>query len=121
MMKAIHSVLLVIAAAGLLFAGAGCELESTEQVRLDIVPREATLRKGESIELRAFGWHSYHWQLDGNAANGYLSATTGDTTVYTSITTNDTIQIIRVSVTPGGTNTADVTASAIITHRSGAN
>ena len=115
-MKLSQWILLVTAAAGLLFAGAGCEVESTDQVRLDIEPREATLREGESVELRAFGWHSYHWMLD-DASLGYLSAITGDTTVYTSITNNAAIQIVTVSATPGGTNTTDVAASAIITHK----
>ncbi len=109
--------LTLVCAAALCLLGAGCELDNTEQVRLDITPREATLRKGESVELQAFGWHSYHWSLDHtNTGLGYLSAKTGDTTTYTSITTNSAIQIITVSVSPGGTNTWDVTASAIITH-----
>lgn len=104
-----------VCAAALCLLGAGCELDNTEQVRLDITPREATVRKGESVELQAFGWHSYHWTLE-DATLGYLSAKTGDATLYTSITTNSATQIITVSVSPGGTNSWDVAASAIVTH-----
>ena len=98
----------------------GCETESTSQAYITVEPRDATLSRGESVELRAAGWSDYRWLL-ADSALGYLSRTTGDTVIYTSRTSSRTTQTVTVTsdyAVLTGTNTVSETlvAEALITH-----
>lgn len=110
----------------------GCETESSDQIAISISPSYTTMAKGESREFTAYGWQDYTWSLS-DTSIGVLSATKGDSTVYTAIkgptTTNEPslsqILVLTVNITADGigsaTNTVpgstgNLSAQSLITH-----
>lgn len=91
----------------------GCETERTDQARIEVTPREAVLRPGGSVTLRATGWHSYSWTL-ADPGLGYLSAATGDTTTYTRTSPSDSIQIVTIRTEPGDVDGAIAPVASVI-------
>lgn len=97
----------------LVFFVVGCESESVTQTDIQVSPAYAEVSKARpSVRLSASGWSNYRWSLEGGNANGYLSASVGDSVVYTAtrFTTNVTESIEQVV-----TVTADVVATTSTT------
>ncbi len=100
----------------------GCETDTPSQIYLTITPREVIIRKGESVEFVASGWHEYVWRLS-DTSLGYLSAPTGERTVYTSLRAGNASQILTVSIEQTGISSTTnstvtvVSADAYITHQ----
>jgi hypothetical protein len=98
----------------------GCETESTSQAYITVTPPDATLHRGESVELNASGWSNYHWSLS-NTDIGWLNRPTGDTVIYTSRSSSNTTQTITVFsdynvLTGTNTEATALVAEALITH-----
>jgi hypothetical protein len=115
---------LLVAAGCILFVG--CEAESANQAGITISPASATLSYGESVEFTASGWRDYKWSLT-DASLGTLSRTSGDSTIYTSRTTNNAISyitaqslmVISGSGTNAGSATTYLSGQAEIVHGTG--
>ena len=80
----ILSLLAMAALSAVVFSG--CETESAN-APIYINPSAATVSGGESVTFTAEGGYDYKWSLS-DTGLGYLSASTGPTTVYTAIGTN---------------------------------
>ncbi len=101
----------------------GCETESSSQAAITITPSSVTLGVGASQEFVASGWTDYTWSLSNNSA-GTLSTKTGDSTIYTAVSTSNITQVLTCSggtVTTSGTDgtngTTTVQAQALIAHQ----
>jgi len=103
----------------------GCETKSTDELEVLISPARATIRQGETIELRASGWTRYRWSIS-DPYLGSLTPTTGETVYYYATAATNAVQIVRVvgTGTSSGTGTStnaagnavDLTGEAYITH-----
>jgi hypothetical protein len=101
----------------LLAVGSGCEVESASQVEILLTPSHASVRKGDSVQFTASGWHEYNWSLT-QPDWGVLSHRVGDTTVYTATVATNGTQTLTVSATVSGTNTTtSLATAAMIEHR----
>ena len=115
----ILSLLAIVALSVMVFIG--CETESAN-APVYINPSAATVSGGESITFTAEGGYDYRWSLS-DTGLGYLSTSTGPSTVYTAIGTNDQ-QTLTLTSTIAGVNegtstnsfTYDKSISAIINH-----
>ena len=99
----------------------GCETESAN-TPVYINPSAATVHGGESVTFTAEGGYDYRWSLS-DTGLGHLSASTGQSTVYTAIGTNGQQTLTLISTIAGvnegvSTNhfTYDKSTSAIINH-----
>ncbi len=108
-----------------------CEVASSSDTQLNLVPRNARVRNGESAVFSVSGGYDYRWWLKDETI-GSLNKRTGNQVIYTSlsaITSNSVSQELYVeSVILGssgsniptnavGSNTTiGVTATAFITH-----
>ena len=113
---AFFSIPLIIAAFFLLIA-TGCETSSPDEAQITIEPAYTTIRTGQSITLKASGWHRYKWSLKNNDI-GRLSATTGETVVYTALESGTQTVFAHattetVTTTGSGTNATTTSSSRI--------
>ena len=119
---------LALGAVIVLLALSGCETDSAGKVDVRVTPATAELSRGQSIELTASGWEDYRWSL-GTPAIGNLSATVGQSVVYTATRSggsDDSVveQVVTAraitSAAPVGTATNQVlglSATSRIRHR----
>ena len=63
-----------------------CEVASSSDTQLDLVPRNATVRNGESVVFTVSGGYDYRWWLK-NETLGALNTRTGNQVIYTSLST----------------------------------
>lgn len=115
-----------------LFLVSGCD--SADDYTVDVTPPFVDLHEGSPrVTLTATGWSDYTWTLS-NKDIGFLSATHGESVVYTAAkfpetpaTTNTTVQPLmqyvtvaarNVVTTSGGTNKVSniYTGEAVIRH-----
>jgi hypothetical protein len=100
-----------------------CETESANNADIIISPASVTLGQGEQVELTASGWSDYRWSLS-DEHMGALSRRTGETTVYTAVSSGGSNSVQTVTATGlgyGGNNTTNytdlvVSGTAIIRH-----
>ena len=102
----IFSLLAIMALSAILFVG--CETESAN-APVYINPSAATVHGGESVTFTAEGGYDYRWSLS-DTTLGHLSTSTGPTTVYTAIGTNDQ-QTLTLNSTITGVNGGSSTNS----------
>jgi hypothetical protein len=113
-MKRLIGALLVSACTLLLLSATGCEVESTDQASVTIIPRFATIKKGQSITFTASGWSDYRWSLSEQGL-GILDREVGSSVTYTAVQDSSNIQAL--TVTGGSTNRGTaVSASVNIQH-----
>jgi hypothetical protein len=99
----------------------GCEAEPTTQAAITITPSTVKVVMGQSVQFTATGWRDYTWSLS-NPALGTLSSIRGDSTIYTSRSTNSATQYIRAqsplgsSSTNGNASMTYLTGEAEIVH-----
>ncbi len=109
---------LVILAMASLVTELGCETEvgSPSEAEIVVAPQQVRLRKGESAEFTASGWHAYIWTVE-HTDWGILSRTRGARTVYTAIVSTNGIQILTCAAPVTETNSVSpASAVAIIEH-----
>lgn len=112
---------LAVGGVGALFCG--CETEPANSADIIISPSSVTLGQGEQVELTASGWTDYRWSLS-DESMGALSRRTGDTTVYTAVSSGGSNSVQTVTATGlgyGGNNSSNstdlvVSGTAIIRH-----
>lgn len=107
-----------------------CETESASENNVRITPDRARLSSGQAQVFTASGGYEYRWSLEGGGTAdewGRLSASTGPTTVYTSLKdapTSGVTRVVRVkstipgsgsSTTAGSTNLPTTTTSYSMT------
>jgi hypothetical protein len=103
----------------------GCETKSTDELEVLISPSRATIRQGETIELKASGWGSYRWSI-ASPSLGSLTPATGETVYYFATAATNAVQVVTVvgtgtssgtsSVTNATAGVIDLTGEAYITH-----
>ena len=124
--------LLLAGAAALLFAGAGCEIDSADS-SININPTAAYVNHaGQTVTLTASGGYRYQWSLSNNQI-GRLNTYQGNQVLYTSLSQPASlaeVQVVSVSsffsdddtADTGGTSTNNTpttvvhSAEAYITH-----
>lgn len=102
----IVAVLLILVSA--LCLGTSCEVSSADS-SITVSPSTATLTPGEQQTFTASGGYEYTWSLDPDDGSGQLSATKGESTVYTCLSTNIGSMpkkvVVTSTITGSGTST----------------
>ncbi len=92
------SLLAVMALGVMVFVG--CETESAD-APIYISPANASVREGESVTFTAEGGYDYRWTIS-ESSLGRLSSSTGQSTVYTSISSEAGTQTLTLTSTING-------------------
>ncbi len=96
----------------------GCETESSDNISISISPNNVTMKKGQSQTFTASGWRDYTWSLEDNDI-GILSATKGDSTVYTAIADAPTNSILTLVLSVTATIASTSTDSSPVGNTNG--
>lgn len=100
----------------------GCETQKASE-GITISPEAASIRYGDTVTFTASGGYDYRWSFaDGNTESGTLSAFTGPSVVYRSMTSNGLVRTLTVTssiesfTAVGGTSSTNTTSSGPFTH-----
>lgn len=120
----VGTVLAGIPLVALVFLTAACESESLTQTDIQVSPGYAEVSRARpSVVLSVTGWTNYRWSL-ASPEIGHLSASVGDSVVYTATRfgsdASNATQVVTVTAdavpttttTTTGTNTTSTTSSA---------
>lgn len=103
---------------------AGCETESASSAQISVSPSSARLSaQNPSVTLSASGGWNYVWSLS-NGSYGSLSKASGSSVTYTASyfggegdSSDGVEQVVSVSAGGSSTNSASLSAKAVITQK----